>query len=252
MSPDGKRFAVGYRDKKVSLWDLPNGTLHHVIESPIQKDLPRIEFSPDAKLAAFSSRDEVVSVWDVETAKQRHEFQHANRVRCFTFSPDGRTLAASDQNSRQLKLWDIDTGKERRTLGPFSDEVYLVRFHPDGKSLAVHTSGLLRLYDAKTGVVAARLLDNAGGIAAIDFSLDGTRLAAGYHEGIVRIWDANGGELRETLRLAPTGYSGTSIRTIAFTPDSRHLLAGNSNGTIYVLRIENRGESAASSTGEKL
>ncbi len=46
------------------------------------------------------------------------------------------------------------------------------------------------------------------------------------------LWDAATGKWLRGLE----GLSG-SYMTVAFSPDGRHLVTGNGNGTIYVLRL---------------
>ena len=53
----------------------------------------------------------------------------------------------------------------------------------------------------------------------------------------MRLWNPNKkyGNLLKTFQLAPPGGG---IHQVAFTPDGRHLITANGNGTIYVLRLQ--------------
>jgi hypothetical protein len=50
------------------------------------------------------------------------------------------------------------------------------------------------------------------------------------------LWDWRKGLLRRTCRLQPRPCCGI-VWDVAFTPDGRHLVTGNGNGTVYVLRL---------------
>ena len=52
---------------------------------------------------------------------------------------------------------------------------------------------------------------------------------------MVRRWDAESGALIETIKCGPPQGD---IGQVAFTPDGRHLLTANGNGTVYVLRLK--------------
>jgi WD40 repeat protein len=58
-------------------------------------------------------------------------------------------------------------------------------------------------------------------------------LASSGADGTVRLWDEKTG--RETiLRFGPPG---AEIRQLTFSPDGRHLITANGNGTVYILRL---------------
>jgi hypothetical protein len=48
----------------------------------------------------------------------------------------------------------------------------------------------------------------------------------------VFVWDVDGKPKYQWQLLGP-------VRTVAFTADGNHLAIGNSNGTVYVLRLKN-------------
>jgi WD40 repeat protein len=58
-------------------------------------------------------------------------------------------------------------------------------------------------------------------------------------DGTVRLWDPASGKPLEggVLRLGPPGGA---IPKVAFTPDGRHLVTTNGNGTLYILRLRER------------
>src|SRR5947209_14501321 len=129
-------------------------------------------------------------------------------------SPDGTRLAASD--GRCLRLYDVATGKElnRAPMEPDRhEECGALAFAPDGHQLA-SVDGPLFGYDTMTitlyPVSAAGRLGPARhlrppeprlgaarvGVDHAAFSPDGRSVAAGTHEGEVRVWDAADGGQR--------------------------------------------------------
>jgi general transcriptional corepressor TUP1 len=59
---------------------------------------------------------------------------------------------------------------------------------------------------------------------SVAMSPDGRIVAAGLHDGIIRVWDADTGQLAERLQ----SYDGWS-NSIAFTPDGEGLVSGNTD-----------------------
>ena len=70
-----------------------------------------------------------------------------------------------------------------------------------------------------------------------DISPDGELLATSEIDGMVRLWDPHRkrDNLQKSFQLGPPGGS---FNRVVFTPDGRHLVTANANGTVYVLRLK--------------
>jgi len=60
-------------------------------------------------------------------------------IRSVVFSPDGQTLASSD-NDGQVRLWDVKARSLQKAVTGHSGAVWSVTFNPDGKTLASASS----------------------------------------------------------------------------------------------------------------
>ena len=68
-----------------------------------------------------------------------------------------------------------------------------------------------------------------GEVLAVAFSPDGTRIASGGRDGILRLWDAGTGDL--LLKLE--GHSDY-IKSLAFSPDGRQIATGSGDHTVRI------------------
>ncbi|MDL4773933.1 WD40 repeat domain-containing serine/threonine protein kinase [Actinomadura xylanilytica] len=131
LSPDGRTLAYGDGDH-IRLWDVTGRRL----KSPINthRDVDAVAFSPDGKTVAGAGAKVSVETWDVATHEPGERFAGGTSGKV-VFSPDGRYLAACDEeHGPTATVWDARTGKEVHAFGSLRG--FSVAFSPDGKTLA--------------------------------------------------------------------------------------------------------------------
>jgi WD40 repeat protein len=195
-----------------------------------------VAVSPDGRRVVSGGDDVALRFWDVRRGRAVRSVKPSDvPVRggwagAVTFSPDGKTVAASFSGG-MLKLYDPNTGK----LVPkanLKEGGFGAAFSSDGKRFA--TAGRsVRVWDVANGRLVREFTfgREIGRAWRVAFSPDGKHLAAALHcyggrenEGpLARVWElATGKEVFAT-------WEGGHVNAVAFSPDGKSLAIGGEN-----------------------
>jgi hypothetical protein len=242
-----------------------------------------LAFFPDGKRLVSADQSGEMKVWDIASAQPLAQRTNNRAAESLTVDKDDQTVRFASRES-SVHRWNLRTGREeiwpRVVEGLSTNRLVL---SPDGRSLAILVlkSGAqqkgpvtpeLRLYDLKTNqpIVLSRQPDRSW-ITNLTFAPDSRRLAAGWPDGAIRLWDRDTGKLvREFKRGTPPTYpihlafaadgrslalmdgmlrireiaSGAdrlqippvpgSLFVLAYSPDARFIASGQGNGQILV------------------
>ena len=197
-SPNSRFFAITYwSDRKIDIVDAQSGKIIHTLIGHINDYRSQLsaQWSPDnTKLLSWSDKGEFF-LWDVNEGKRiAVRDEHINISAHAAFSSDSQFLAAADSVGK-VRLWNTKTNTLIKTITDHKDEVETLLWQPGGKLLATR----------------------------IRFNID-PAVIDDY--GMVRIWDAETGNLVHTIV-----QHQLTEHTIAWSPDGDRLFVGS-----YVLR----------------
>ena len=253
LSPDGSRlFAAGWAGYGV--WDTATG--ERLFASQPKDWWPAgASWSPDGRLVAVAGyRDGRTVILD-ETGTQVgvvvEDPDHESLS--VAFSPDGDSLATGrarvdvQLGKWGVTLWDWRTGEKRWTVDA---EASGLAFTEDGDLVIASRLGPLLVVDGDTAETIATLPGHVGGTMRVATSPDGTTVATGGRDGLVRLWDTS----NWTQRLALPGHDAGQVWGVGFSPDSRTLVSAGEDGTtrIWALDLDDLLGIAASKEGRSL
>ena len=137
------------------------------------------------------------------------------------FTPDGRGVVLSGGHG-DVAVYSIETGEIQAGPVRLGNPCRISVIAPDGRRCASATSkGQIILWSLDTGAELARVkAAHAGPIGALAFDPQGRFLASGGDDRHLRLWTAH------SLALITNFSVSGTVRSIAVSPNSKHLLAG--------------------------
>ncbi|MBL8794280.1 MAG: NB-ARC domain protein [Planctomycetia bacterium] len=214
FSPDGKLIATGggapTEDGEIKVFEVETGKLVVDIKNGHSDTVYGACFSPDGTKLATCGADKFVKVFELPSGKFIKSFEgHTHHVMDVGWKSDGKLLAsggaelptATAPSKGVIKVWDFEKGEQVRTINTPTKPVSRLRFL--GKTSVIVVSigdGSAARFNVDNGGAQGNLAGAASDyLHALDASPDGTLIAAGGEEGVVRVYNGANGQLVKTL-----------------------------------------------------
>ena len=281
-SADGSRILSPSSEPGTALvFDATTGEVVQTIEGHGDEPLAHANFSPDGRFISTSSRGEgTVRIWDAETGDPLFTLADpGGEVVCCQaeFSPDGSVVVAPLFDGT-MRIWSTDDGGEVARIpfdgspafSPDGERLWLgscvgewrlpeggpdafcvdaeavtdVSWSTDGALVATaQFNGNLSVWDADTG---DNVLTLAPGVAGFPYDVElgeeGTRLAGGFSDGTVRVWELDRGVALPSMTL---NAHGSVVQSMKFTPDGTRLATASEDGVVQVWDVGRLGAAEA-------
>jgi WD40 repeat protein/transcriptional regulator with XRE-family HTH domain len=254
LSADGALLAAGTSTGEVWLWRVVDRTPLLAVQGHSGPVLS-LALSRDGALLASSSQDGTVKLWEMPGWGPLATLQgHRAGVMSVALSGDGQ-LVASGSFDGTVRLWEAPGGRAVATLEGHSGPVMGVALSGDGRLVASGSvDGTIRLWEAtprdsssgseeaatargSAGGLLAILQAHSGGVFDVALSRNGSLLASGGADGLVKLWEA-----------APRDYGSGSAEAATASGSPGQPLASlqGHRGAIYHVALSRDGRWVAS------
>jgi mono/diheme cytochrome c family protein len=245
FSRDGKILVAAggtpARFGEVQVWDVASRKLKHSIT--LSNDTVfGASLSPDGSRVAVGCADNTVRLVDTGTGKEVLKMSnHENWVLGTVFGADGKRLVSVGRD-QAAKLTDASTGAFIENINALRGELAAVARHPTRDVILIggteripylymmDRSASMKIADDSTLIRKFEIQD--GGIFALAFSPDGSRIAVAGASDEVPIYQTDTGDRVATCK----GQRGTYA--VAFSPDGERLATGGFDGKVRVYEVK--------------
>ena len=188
FSPDGNLLAsasgVPSRSGAINIWQVKDGKEVCRNADSHSDTISAIAFSPDGSRLATGATDRFVKVFKVADASFERAFEgHTNHVLDVSWRADGLALASAGAD-HVVKVWDFEAGTQKQTVKGHSKAVSSVDFVGITETLLTGSG------DKSVRLANQSLPDGGTFIHAAESSRDGSIIAAGGEDSLLRVWTA--------------------------------------------------------------
>ena len=243
FNPSGELLAwAGHDVIQVLEWRTGRNRFLYKFGYGVGTRYPNISFSPRGNSLAIGEYDRV-TIWDLDLRNGQHVhtfgYDFASTVLSVQYTPHGDELVAIVNRSAShwgvghgtVVVWNLDDGELVRSRDRGKHTLSgTILVSPDGKEFLVADQSGVHILDALT------LEDIAvfPGYERVALSPNGETIAL-FKTNTLDLVDARTRARRKRIVFGPPE---ADIEDLEFAPDGRHIATANTNGTIYVFRIE--------------
>lgn len=230
---------TGSQDRTIKRWNIPKTSSSSpralYTRKAHDKDINAISLSPTSSLFASASQDRTVKIWSTEEGEVQGILRgHRRGVWSVVFAhkdtppisgengpaSSNRGLVLTGSGDKTVKIWSLNDYSCLRTLEGHTNSVLKVLWLPTasssptsnapssskGSSLIASAGGdgLLKVWDASTGEVAATLDNHTDRIWALTINPDTGMLVSGGGDSVVTFWKDTSSETAAKTSAAAT------------------------------------------------
>lgn len=189
-----------------------------------------VSAAPDGQTLVYSTDGSSLQVKDLTSTQPAEVIESGMNINNIDFSPDGRWLLVTSNDTIEARLWDTASREQLKTLSGFQTAapVYNAWFGGDSAHILWVSRATVQPMSVESGQLGPEL-NHEDFVNDAELSPDGRLIATAAYGSvqddylpILSIWNAANGEM-----LAVLPYEKDAFTTLAFSPDSRLVAAAN-------------------------
>lgn len=242
----GAHIISGSQDKTARVWnirsDAPPVSLNGH-NAPIMG----VTFLGSGARVATASLDGTLRIWEAATGREIQVVGEtsgagnsgASGLTAIAATPDGKQIITASRNGI-VRSWDAVSGIEQFRLMGSSQMVGDIAITREAATMLVASAdGTLRRWHI--GNQGTMFREHVDAVTSVTRMPNDERVATGSGDGTIKIWDLQTGSTTHTLRPTRSAEHRDSmepgIAAFAVTPDGSRIVAGDENGSAFVLDV---------------
>jgi WD40 repeat protein len=241
FTTDGKSVITASFDGTLRLWQLERIEKAAIQEfNGLKGWVNTVGFSHDGKQVLAGDENGDTFLWDLNGNPAKRMEGQKYGVGLAAFTNNGKSILTTSQGGAIARLWDLKSEE------PTEFEQDLMHYHPvaispDGSTIFLGANMVAGgiLWDLNTNTTK-EFKDLRFDSAA--FSPDGRSILVGCKDGKARLFDEEGGLIKEydAHGYVFTSYDSYPVTSLAFTEDGTTIAMGSEDGTIRISNLKGR------------
>ncbi|KZS94298.1 hypothetical protein SISNIDRAFT_494845 [Sistotremastrum niveocremeum HHB9708] len=244
FSPDNSLLAYADNAHCIGLWHWQTPDRQHHLSEGHTGFIRSLCFSPNAELLLSASGDNTLRVWDIRAgvALPLHVIRTCGDLsygsaHAALFAGSGNRIISAHGSGGSIKVWDPEEEEPlKQTINPKGFIDVKLTISPNGRQLLSASLYGIQLWNIVAGQVSkfGHDLDaDHGGVCSAVFSQDSCRVAVGFGDKTIQIWEVDTGK-----KFGAPLHSHCKAKTLAFTPDGRQIMAASrADGLVHIWDI---------------
>ena len=184
----------GRSDAQVGIAESRYADVIQLDKLPLHTEAPvvtALSVSPSGELIAAAGDDHAIRIISLKTGKTLSTLSgHLDWVQCVEFSPNGNRLASCGHDGT-LRIWSMDATPKVLFENTVGHALFSLAFSNDDRIYAVGFGNKIYQWNARAGQMIVDHACECRDIRSIACSPDGTLIAYGGRDGVLRIRHTN-------------------------------------------------------------